>query len=63
MAQEVLPHVPDAWVDYAKTRISYQIPFARYFYKYQPPRPLADIDAEILQLEEAIRKGIGGILS
>lgn len=44
---EVLPHVPDAWVDTKKTRVGYEIPFTRHFYKYVPPRPLAEIDADL----------------
>jgi type I restriction enzyme M protein len=37
IAAEVLPHVPDAWVDYAKTKIGYEIPINRHFYVYKPP--------------------------
>lgn len=44
---EVLPHVPDAWVDTKKTKVGYEIPFTRHFYKYVPPRPLAEIDADL----------------
>ena len=44
---EVLPHVPDAWVDTKKTKVGYEIPFARHFYRYVPPRPLAEIDADL----------------
>ena len=44
---EVLPHVPDAWVDHAKTKVGYEIPFTRHFYKYVPPRPLEEIDADL----------------
>lgn len=44
---EVLPHVPDAWIDETKTKIGYEIPFTRHFYKYVPPRPLAEIDADL----------------
>ena len=40
MAREVLPHVPDAWVDYDKTKVGYEIPINRHFYVYKPPRPL-----------------------
>ncbi len=47
MEREVLPHVPDAWVDHSKTKIGYEIPLTRHFYKYMPPRPLSEIDAEI----------------
>jgi len=48
---EVLPHVPDAWVDYEKTVIGYEISFNKYFYQHQPLRPLEDVVAEIRQLE------------
>lgn len=44
---EVLPHVPDAWIDEAKTKVGYEIPFTRHFYTYVPPRPLEEIDAEL----------------
>jgi type I restriction enzyme M protein len=53
---EVLPYVPDAWVDYDKTKIGYEIPLTRHFYKYVPPRPLEEIDAEIKQLEAEIQE-------
>lgn len=48
---EVLPHVPDAWVDDDKTVIGYEISFNKYFYQHQPLRPLEDVVAEIRQLE------------
>jgi type I restriction enzyme M protein len=54
MATEVLPYVPDAWVDHSKTKIGYEIPLTRHFYEYVPPRPLAEIDAEIRSLEAEI---------
>ena len=38
--REVLPHVPDAWIDESKTKMGYEIPFTRHFYKYTPLRPL-----------------------
>ena len=44
---EVKPHVPDAWIDWAKTKTGYEIPFTRHFYRYIPPRPLAEIDADL----------------
>jgi type I restriction enzyme M protein len=47
VAREVLPVAPDAWVDDTKTKVGYEIPFTRQFYKYVPPRPLAEIDGEI----------------
>ncbi len=52
LEREVLPHVPDAWVDEKKTNIGYEINFTKYFYQFKPLRPLAEIKAEILALEE-----------
>ncbi|MCG5501842.1 HsdM family class I SAM-dependent methyltransferase, partial [Ectothiorhodospira lacustris] len=52
--REVLPHVPDAWIDHSKTRIGYEIPLNRHFYRYEPPRDLAEIEAEIKELEGEI---------
>lgn len=54
MAREVLPHVPDAWVDYGKTKVGYEIPVNRHFYVYKPPRPLPEIEADIGRLEGEI---------
>jgi type I restriction enzyme M protein len=53
---EVLPYVPDAWVDTDKTKIGYEIPLTRYFYKYVAPRPLEQIDAELRGLEAEIQR-------
>jgi len=55
MESEVLPYVSDAWVDYDKTKIGYEVPLTRHFYKCVPPRPLAEIDAEIKALEGEIQ--------
>jgi len=52
MKREVLPHVPDAWVDEKKTKIGYEINFTKYFYQYKPLRSLAEIKADILAIEE-----------
>ncbi len=52
MKREVLPHVPDAWVDEKKTNVGYEINFTKYFYEYKPLRSLADIKADIMALEE-----------
>jgi type I restriction enzyme M protein len=49
--REVRPHVPDAWIDESKTKVGYEIPFTRHFYKYKALRPLAEIEAEIRGLE------------
>lgn len=59
LKREVLPHVPDAWIDHTKTKIGYEIPFTRYFYVYKPPRPLAEIDAELKSLEAEIQALLG----
>ncbi|SCF19256.1 type I restriction enzyme M protein [Micromonospora purpureochromogenes] len=59
LKREVLPHVPDAWIDETKTKVGYEIPFTRHFYVYQPPRPLAAIDADIKALEEEIQTLLG----
>jgi type I restriction enzyme M protein len=50
--REVLPHVPNAWMDRGKDKVGYEISFTKYFYKYQPLRPLKDITADILALEK-----------
>ena len=52
--REVLPHMPDAWVDEPKTKVGYEINFNRYFYKYMPPRPLEEIEADLRQIEKEI---------
>jgi type I restriction enzyme M protein len=52
--REVLPHVPDAWIDHGKTKVGYEIPLNRHFYRYEPPRPLEVIEADIKRLEKEI---------
>lgn len=52
--REVLPHVPDAWIDHSKTKVGYEIPLNRHFYRYEPPRPLEVIEADIKRLEGEI---------
>ncbi len=59
--REVLPHAPDAWIDHDKTKVGYEIPFNRHFYVFQPPRPLAEIDAELKGVTDRILKLIGGL--
>ena len=49
--REVLPFAPDAWIEESKTKIGYEIPFTRYFYKYEAPRSSVEIMAEIMELE------------
>lgn len=52
--REVLPFVPDAWIDKNKSKVGYEIPFTRYFYKYEAPKPSAEIMAEILEIEKEL---------
>ncbi len=54
MEREVLPYAPDAWVDYKKTKIGYEIPLKRHFYLYEPPRPLEEIESDLRSLEREI---------
>jgi type I restriction enzyme M protein len=51
-AREVLPHVPDAWMDRSKDKVGYEISFTKYFYEYTPLRSTAEIAAELLALDE-----------
>jgi type I restriction enzyme M protein len=68
-AREVLPHVPDAWIDEGKTDekdglvgiVGYEINFNRYFYTYVPPRPLEVIDAELKAVEAEIAALLGEV--
>ena len=49
--REVLPFAPDAWIDKSKTKVGYEIPFTRFFYKYEAPKPSVEIMKEILEIE------------
>lgn len=57
-ALEVLPYVPDAWIDHSKTKVGYEIPMTRYFYEYQTPEAVEDIVARITALEQDISAGL-----
>jgi type I restriction enzyme M protein len=59
--REVTPHIRDAWIDRSKTKVGYEIPFTRHFYVYTPPRPLAEIDTELRDLESQIQKLLGEV--
>ncbi len=59
--REVLPHAPDAWIDEEKTKVGYEIPFNRHFYVFKPPRPLAEIDAELRGVTDRILTMIAGL--
>jgi type I restriction enzyme M protein len=59
--REVLPHVPDAWIDHEKTKVGYEIPFNRHFYVFKPPRELEEIDVELKSVTSRILEMIGGL--
>ncbi|MGV1834672.1 type I restriction-modification system subunit M [Rhizobium rhizogenes] len=56
---EILPHAPDAWIEHEKTKVGYEIPFTRQFYVFEPPRSLAEIDADLKQVTGRILEMIG----
>ena len=58
-AREVLPHAPDAWIDDAKTKVGYEIPFNRHFYVFEAPRDLHEIDADLKAVSANIMKMLG----
>jgi type I restriction enzyme M protein len=67
---EVMPHVDDAWIAEIKNpktktteryKVGYEIPFTRHFYVYEPPRPIAEIDAELKSLEVEIQALLGEV--
>jgi type I restriction enzyme M protein len=62
LKKEVLPHVSDAWIDYSKTKVGYEIPVNKHFYVYQPPRNLESLDAEIKAIEQNILKMLGEVV-
>ena len=59
--REVLPYAPDAWIDEEKTKTGYEIPFNRHFYVFEPPRPLAEIDADLKLVTDRIKAMIEGL--
>jgi len=67
--REVMPYVPDAWIDASYTdardggvgRIGYEINFNRYFYVYEPPRPLEEIESDIREIEREILGMLGEV--
>ncbi|MNO94051.1 Type I restriction enzyme EcoKI M protein [compost metagenome] len=67
--REVIPHVPDAWIDESKTdvqdskvgAVGFEIPFNRHFYVFQSPRPLAEIDRDLKACTDRIKQMIAGL--
>ena len=60
-AREVLPFAPDAWIDTKKFKVGYEIPFTRYFYKYEAPQPSSEIMAEIMQLQKELEGSLAEV--
>ena len=68
-SKEISPHISNAWIDESKRDhkdgdigiVGYEINFNRYFYKYEPPRPLEEIDAELKQVEKEILELLGRV--
>ena len=56
--REVLPFAPDSWIDTKKSKVGYEIPFTRYFYKYEAPQPSAEIMEEIIGLETELSRSL-----
>ena len=61
LENEILPYVPDAWIDHTKTKLGFEIPFTRQFYVYTPPRPVEEIAREIKDLEAQIQQWMIGL--
>ncbi|WP_315757191.1 class I SAM-dependent DNA methyltransferase [Bradyrhizobium sp. SZCCHNRI2007] len=59
--REVRPHAADAWIDEEKTKVGYEIPFNRHFYVFEPPRSLAEIDADLREVTGRIKAMIEGL--
>ena len=59
---EIHPYVGDGWLDLTKTKLGFEIPFTRHFYEYIPPRPIAEIDAEITETERQLQELLGGLV-
>lgn len=60
--REVLAFSPDAWIDKKKSKVGYEIPFTKYFYKYEAPRPSNEIMAEILDLDKELTTSLKEII-
>ena len=61
-AREVLPYAPDAWIDKKKTKVGYEIPMTRYFYKYKAPEGIRSVLKKLSILEADIQSGLDSIL-
>lgn len=61
--REVLPFAPDAWIEKSKSKVGYEIPFTRYFYQYEAPKPSREIMAEILAIESELDGALAEVFS
>ena len=61
LEREVIPFVPDAWIDESKTKEGAEIPFTRHFYEYVPPRSLEEIDRDLNEVLGRIRERLEGL--
>ena len=59
--REVLTHAEDAWIDADRTKTGYEIPFTRHFYVFEPPRALAEIDADLEAVTDRIKRMLEGL--
>jgi len=62
LESDIKPYAPQAWIDHEKTKIGYEIPFTRHFYEYVSPRPLEEIDAELIETEKEIQELLAGLM-
>lgn len=61
--REVKPYNPEAWIDKEKTQVGYEIPFTRYFYKFEEPEAADEISSRILEIEKDINKSLRSLFS
>ena len=59
--REVLPFAPDAWIDKKATKVGYEIPMTRYFYKYQAPESVETIQARLSEIEKDITASLNSL--
>lgn len=63
MEREVLPYVHDAWIDRSKTKVGYEIPFTRFFYKHNTGRSIVEIDADLALVAKRISSALAKVVA
>ena len=63
MARKVLPFAPDAFFDTRKTKVGWEIPFTRYFFRCDPPPKTADIENEIRTLDAELNQNLDEVFT